>query len=589
VLEEMRIAGLGVIDDALLEFGRGLSVVTGETGAGKTMVVSGLALLMGARADSGLVRAGAIRAAVDGRFRIDPTGPLAQRVAELGGALDEDGTLLVSRTVGADGRSRAHVGGRSAPVGVLAELAEALVTVHGQADQLRLLKPSVQRELLDTYAGPAVLEPLVAYANTYARHRDVRAVLVELTTRSRERAQETDVLRFGVTEIESAALRPGEDIALDAEIERMSHVDALLTAASTARAALFDDTDSGDGADAMTSITAARRALEAAGDHDVRLAELARRVAEAGFLIVDAGTELASYVDSLEADPRRLEVAQERKAVISRLTRKYDDGAGGVAGVLAWAQAARERLVELDDGDDRRTRLAEERDQLAGEMAALAATISTARQTAATNLAHAVAEELAALAMPDATLTVAVSQAVLDADAPEGLHVGGQRLAYGPAGVDDIEIRLAAHTGAPARPLQRAASGGELSRVMLALEVVLGGADPVPTFVFDEIDAGVGGRAAVEVGQRLARLATSSQVIVVTHLPQVAAYADTHLVVEKAASDSVTQSGVTSVEGDDRVAELSRMLAGLSESELARGHAEELLAAAAAHRSDRSG
>jgi DNA repair protein RecN (Recombination protein N) len=584
----MRIAGLGVIDDALLEFGSGLSVVTGETGAGKTMVVSGLGLLMGARADAGLVRAGAERAVVEGRFRVDVNGPVAQRVAELGGELDADGTLLVSRAVGADGRSRAHVGGRSAPVGVLAELSADLVTVHGQSDQLRLLKPAVQRELLDMYAGAGVLEPLMTYADAYARHRDVCALLADMTSRSRERAQEADLLRFGLGEIEAAAPQLDEDTALAAEIERMTNVETLLTGANTARAALLGDSDDSDAVDAMTLLTSARTALESAGQHDGALAELARRIAEAGFLLADAGSELASYAHGLEADPARLDVAQERKALLSRLTRKYDDGSGGVAGVLGWARMARERLAEVDDGDDRRDQLAAERDRLHQQMSALAATISTGRQAAAARLAHAVAAELCALSMPDATVTIAVTQVVVDGTAGDTLLVDGRRLAYSPSGVDEIEVLLAAHAGAPARPLQRGASGGELSRVMLALEVVLGGADPVPTFVFDEVDAGVGGRAAVEVGQRLARLATSAQVIAVTHLPQVAAYADTHLVVEKAASGSVTSSGVTSVDGGDRVEELSRMLAGLAESELARGHAVELLAAAAAHRSDQS-
>jgi DNA repair protein RecN (Recombination protein N) len=589
VLEEMRIAGLGVIDDALLEFGPGLSVVTGETGAGKTMVISGLGLLMGARADAGLVRAGADRAVVEGRFRVEVGGPVAKRVAELGGELDVDGTLLVCRTVSADGRSRAHVGGRSAPVGALAELASDLVTVHGQSDQLRLLKPAVQRGLLDTFAGAAVLEPLATYVDAYARHREVCALLDDVTSRSRERAQQADLLRFGLNEIEVAAPQTDEDSALAAEIERLSNVETLQTATHNARSALLGDADNSDAVDAMTLLTAARTALESAGDHDAVLAELARRIAEAGFLLADAGAELASYADGLEADPARLQSAQERKALIARLTRKYDEGSGGVAGVLGWARKAAERLTDLDDGDDRRARLAEERDTLAQAMSSLAATISAARRVAAARLGAEVAAELAALSMPDATLTVAVTQVVVDESAEHGLQVDGRRLGFGPAGVDDIELLLVAHAGAPARPLQRGASGGELSRVMLALEVVLSGADPVPTFVFDEIDAGVGGRAAVEVGQRLARLATSAQVIVVTHLPQVAAYADTHLLVEKAASGSVTSSGVTSVDGAERVEELSRMLAGLAESELARGHAEELLAAAAAHRSDQSG
>ena len=617
MLEEVRITGLGVIEDAILEFSSGFTVVTGETGAGKTMVVTGLGLMFGGRADPARVRPGADRATVEGRLRIEPDGHVAEQVVEAGGELDDDGhTLIVSRSVSAEGRSRAHAGGRSVPVSLLTYLADDLVAVHGQADQQQLLRTARQREALDEFAGPAFAPVLADYQRTYARHREVLAELNELTARARERAQEAEDLQRSLEEIERAEPAEGEDAALLAEEERLAHADALHAAATTAHAALLGDPADGsyEGGDAITLLGGARQALDAVAAHDPALAGLAGRLSEAVYILSDIATELASYVESLDSDPARLAVVQERRAELNRLIRAYGgrvaspgpavqehpdpaiavaSGAAAaaaglvaaqagapdpgrepapavpdLASVLAWAEQARRRLTELAGDDDRIGALAGEEERLGEAVRDLGGQLTALRKEAAERFAAGVTTELTALAMPSATVTVLVTA----------------RDEFGPYGADDVEIRLAAHPGAPSLPLAKGASGGELSRVMLAIEVVFAGADPVPTFVFDEVDAGVGGKAAVEIGRRLARLARRAQVIVVTHLPQVAAFADTHLVVEKASDGSVISSGIARLDDSGRLQELSRMLAGLENSEFGLAHAAELLAAAGAER-----
>jgi DNA repair protein RecN (Recombination protein N) len=577
MLEEVRITSLGVIDEAVLELSGGFNVVTGETGAGKTMVVSGLGLLFGGKADPARVRPGADRAVVEGRLQIEPGGDVARQVNESGGDLDDDGrTLIMIRTVSAEGRSRATVGGRSVPVSLLTYLADDLVAVHGQADQQQLLRPARQRQALDQFSGPGFAELLTSYQRAYHRHQQVRAELDELATLAANRSREAEDLRRGLDEVQRAEPAEGEDLELVAEEERLANADALQTAATTAHEALLGDPASGtyDSADVISLLAAARSALESAAQHDPQLATLAARVGEAAYLLSDVAAELASYAQSIEADPGRLAVVQERRAELTRLVRSYGSGqpdgpAGGdLAAVLAWAKAAGARLAELDGDEDRITALAGQEAELAATVAELAGQLTAARTQTAGRFGEQVSAELAALAMPHARVTVAVTAA-------QG---------FGPQGADEVEIRLAAHPGATPLPLHKGASGGELSRIMLAIEVVFAGADPVPTFVFDEVDAGVGGKAAVEIGRRLARLARLAQVIVVTHLPQVAAFADTHLMVEKASDGTVVRSGITRLDDQGRVKELSRMLAGLEDSEFGRAHASELLAAAAAER-----
>ncbi|MGW0702491.1 DNA repair protein RecN [Streptomyces sp. NPDC002867] len=570
----MRIRSLGVIDDAVVELSPGFTAVTGETGAGKTMVVTSLGLLLGGRADPALVRIGAKSAVVEGRIRVSADAPAALRAEEAGAELDE-GTLLISRTVSAEGRSRAHLGGRSVPVGMLSELADELVAVHGQTDQQGLLRPARQREALDRYAGDAVTGPHAKYAAAYRRLRAVAGELDELTTRARERAQEADLLRFGLDEIAAVEPRPGEDVELAAEAERLGHAEALASAASVAHAALAGNPEDPEAVDATTLVAGAGRALDAVRAHDPALAALADRMGEISILLGDVAGELAGYADNLDADPLRLAAVEERRAALTQLTRKYGED---IAAVLTWAEQGAARLTELDGDDDRIGELVAERDALRRELSELAQTLTDARTEAAARFAEAVTEELASLAMPHARVSFAIRQT----DDPDGVEVGGRTVAYGPYGVDEVELLLAPHPGAPPRPIAKGASGGELSRVMLAVEVVFAGTDPVPTYLFDEVDAGVGGKAAVEIGRRLAKLARSAQVVVVTHLPQVAAFADRQLLVEKTNDGSVTRSGVTVLEGEDRVRELSRMLAGQEDSQTARAHAEELLAAARA-------
>ncbi|WP_420000284.1 DNA repair protein RecN [Streptomyces boninensis] len=556
----MRIQSLGVIDDAVVELSPGFTAVTGETGAGKTMVVTSLGLLLGGRADAALVRIGAKSAVVEGRVLVPDGAPAAVRAEEAGAELD-DGALLLSRTVSAEGRSRAHLGGRTVPVGILGELADDLVAVHGQTDQQGLLRPARQREALDRYAGDAVAVPLAKYAAAYARQRAVSTELDTITTRARERAQEADMLRFGLDEVAAVEPLPGEDVDLAAEAERLGHAESLTAAANAAHGALAGNPEDPETVDATALVAGAHRAVEAVRSHDPALAALADRLGEIGILVADVAGELAAYADGIDADPLRLSAVEERRAALAALTRKYGED---IAAVLAWAEQGAGRLAELEGDDDRIGELTAERDALTAELTELAAALTEARGEAATRFADAVTAELTELAMPHARVSVDIRQT---SD-------------FGPTGVDEVELLLAPHPGAQPRPIAKGASGGELSRVMLAVEVVFAGSDPVPTYLFDEVDAGVGGKAAVEVGRRLARLAQSAQVVVVTHLPQVAAFADRQLLVEKTSDGSVTRSGVTVLEGEARVRELSRMLAGQQDSETARAHAEELLEAA---------
>jgi DNA repair protein RecN (Recombination protein N) len=573
VLEELRLSSLGVIDTTVLELSPGFTAITGETGAGKTMLLTGLGLVLGDRADVGSVRAGSPAAEVEARFRVPADGPVASRAGEAGASLDDD-ELVVGRTIGAEGRGRAFVGGRTVPVAVLAELREHLVAVHGQSDQRGLLRPATQRATLDRFGG-AELEALAAgYRRTYRELAAVRDELMEVTTRSRERAREADLLRFGLAEIDAVAPTPGEDVAVRAKVARLAHADELRVAARAAHTALNAAEE--DGTDALSLIGAARRALDPLRARDGELDAIANRLAETAYLLSDLAADVASYEQAIDADPAALEASQARLAQLAGLCRKYGDD---VDAVLGWAEASRERHAELTGDDERVADLGEQHAALLAELSTSAAALSAARSRAAELLAARSSAELTELAMRDARLVVVVGQR----DDAAGLAMpDGRIVAFGPAGVDDVEILLEPHTGATPRSLHRGASGGELSRVMLALEVVLAGSDPVPTFVFDEVDAGVGGAAAVEIGRRLARLARSAQVIVVTHLPQVAAFADRHIVVTKSDDGAVTKATVHAVDADDRLHELTRMLAGLPDSEHGKSHARELLAAAGA-------
>ena len=580
MLAEIRIEALGAIGVATAEFDRGLTVLTGETGTGKTMVVTGLHLLGGARADATRVRSGSERAVVEGRFTTDELDPsAAERIDEIldssGAERDDDGSVIALRSVSRDGPSRAYLGGRSVPARSLSAFTGGLLTVHGQNDQLRLMRPDEQRAALDRFAGAG---PLL---ERYRKCRDewlvARRDLADRTGRTRELAQEADRLTFALSEIDTVDPAPGEDEALAAEIGRLGELDALREAVQGARSALTGADDPGaaehESRSATEGLARAGALLESTADPVLR--GLAGQLAEALTLAADTARELGAFLAELPADAAALESKLVRQAALRGLTRKY---AADIAGVLDWAAESRRRLAEIDVSEEALGVLARRVDELAGQVAAVAAELSGMRARAAAELAGAVTAELAGLAMEDAVFTATVGTPAARADDSAPLSLPSGRVAHaGPDGVDVVEFGLAPRRGTGVLPLHKSASGGELSRVMLALEVVLAGSAAGTTMVFDEVDAGVGGRAAVRIGQRLARLARSQQVIVVTHLPQVAAYADTHLVVGGGAAGEVRR-----LDDSGRVAELARMLAGLGESDTARAHARELLDAARA-------
>lgn len=559
MLAELRLSGLGVIEEATLPLHPGLNVVTGETGAGKTMVVSGLLLLFGARADSALVRAGVTSAHVEGIVEVPADHPAAIRVAEAGGTA-EDG-LVLARSVSAEGRSRAYVGGRAAPVGVLAEVGEHLLAVHGQADQWRLRDPEQHREVLDRFGGDPIAKARAAYREKWERLGEVRATLQRLRSEARNRVVELEGLQVGLEHIERVAPVEGEDLDLRIEDERLSHADELRQHIAEAHSALVDSEDDGpDQPSTLTLLARARSSLESVAGLDSSAKELADRVVEIGHLTVELAADVSRYAADIELDPGRLAFVQERRAELAGLMRRYGPE---LRDVLSWAEQAALRHAELSGADERIVELEREEQQLGAEQDRVAAALTAVRTEAAVRLAERVTAELAQLAMGAAVVTVEVTSAD-----------------PGPHGADSVAIVLAANPGAPGRSITKAASGGELSRVMLALEVALGASQTgpeVPIFVFDEVDAGVGGAAARSVGARLAALAEHTQVIVVTHLAQVAAYADSHLVVTKATDGTVTASDVRVVQGPEREDEIARLLAG-SVSEAAREHARELLA-----------
>ncbi|MEI3843929.1 MULTISPECIES: DNA repair protein RecN [unclassified Microbacterium] len=559
MIEEMRLRDLGVIAEAVLPIGPGFTAITGETGAGKTMVVTGLGLLLGARADSGAVRAGASQASVAGVWVVPNTGRVAETVADAGGELepldDRRGELYLSRTLTAEGRSRASVGGRAAPAGVLADLAEELVVVHGQSEQLRLRSAAAQRDALDRFGGSAIAEARSAYAEAWERWRALDAQLEEITANRERRQAEAEDLRAALALIEATDPQPGEDEALTERAERLANAEDLRLAASLARAALSDE----EGENDISSLAAeARRALERAADP--QLAALAEGIAELGYRATDIAGQLSAYLADLdESGPHELAAVEERRAALGALIRAH----GSLDAALELWNTGSARLAELDDDGERVERLTTERDEARAALDEAATVLTRRRTDAAERLGAAVTEELHALAMPDARLEVSVSPG------SESAH-----------GRDDVAILLAPHPGAEPRSVSRGASGGELSRVMLAIEVVISATDPVPTFVFDEVDAGIGGAAAIEVGRRLARLARTSQVIAVTHLAQVAAFASNHLTVVKSNDGQVTASSVRRLEGAEREAEMARLLSGLADSDAALEHARELLALA---------
>jgi DNA repair protein RecN (Recombination protein N) len=581
VLAEIRIEALGAINAATAEFDRGLTVLTGETGTGKTMVVTGLHLLGGGRADASRVRSGSERAVVEGRFTTTDVGEhVSLRVDDIldssGAERDDDGSVIAARSVSREGPSRAYLGGRSVPAKSLSTFTTELLALHGQNDQLRLMRPDEQRAALDRFIDGDTR--LARYRGIRDEWLAARRDLADRRQRARELAQEADRLQFGLNEIDAAAPGPGEDEALVTEIRRLSELDALREAAQSARAALsgeLDEVSDAGATSAVDGVAHAKTALEATDD--VALRALGGRLGDALAVIGDVSTELGGYLAELPSDASTLENKLARQGELRNLTRKY---AADIDGVLDWARDARDRLAQLDVSEETLAALAQRVDELRTTLVAAAAELTKVRTKAAKALAKAVTAELAGLAMSGAGFSISVAPLVARGDDSAPLVLpSGETVHAGHDGVDAVEFGFTPHSGSDVLPLAKSASGGELSRVMLALEVVLAASAEGTTMVFDEVDAGVGGRAAVQIGRRLARLARTHQVIVVTHLPQVAAYADVHLVVDS--GDGRNKSSVVRrLHDDDRVAELARMLAGLGESDSGRAHARELLEAA---------
>lgn len=553
----IRLSSLGVIEEAELELSAGFTVITGETGAGKTMVVTALGLLRGERSDLGLVRHGAAQARVEAAVEVPPGSALEAIVTEAGGVI-EDGELLLGRVLSAQGRSRAFVGGSGVPATVLSAVSDELVAVHGQSDQHRLLRTAEQRSALDQFAGEAFAAPYVEFGPKFARLREIDRRVDELRIHAQERARELDLLAFGLDEISAVEPQDGEDDDLLSEEGKLAHAEALVMASQHAHDALAGDDTDIEGARSL--VAEALSALDGVRGHDRELDALTLRANEVGILLDEIGGELSSYSSRVDLDPARLAVVQERRAALTGLLRKYgptmDD-------VFAWQEKSSTRLGELSDDDSRIQELTTEHETLEPVVLGLARQMSTSRIEAARRLSDLVTAELAALSMPHALLEVRINCREDDKLTPHGL--------------DDVDFLFAANNGMQPRPLNKGASGGELSRLMLALEVVLVDQKTVPTLVFDEVDAGIGGKAAVEVGRRLGRLAQHAQVLAVTHLPQVAAFADHHFHVQKDDDGFVTSSSVVALEGEARVDELARMLAGQEDSATAQAHARELL------------
>lgn len=562
MIEEISIRNLGVIGEARLPLGPGFTAITGETGAGKTMVVTALGLLLGERSDASAIRSGSGAAVVEGHWQVDENGAVADRVRDAGG--DMDGReLILGRSVSQEGRSRAVVGGRTAPVGVLNEIGQQLVVVHGQSDQIRLRSATAQREALDRFAGVELQTVLGNYQELYRRWQANQGELDVLIAERDRRSREAEDLRLAMAEIEAASPQRGEDVELTERADRLTNLEDLRLAAAQAHELLSSDTID-EALDVSGLLETARRQVERVSDHDPDLVPIGESITSAAYLVSEIAVQLASYLSALDSDSgRELEVVQERRAELNSLMRKYgptlDD-------TIDYLDSGSGRLLELDNDSDRIDSLGRDVEVDRAALIDHAARLSDIRRAYAIRLSERVTAELSALAMANARLSVEVSD----------------RSDYSLTGKDQVAILLQPHSGAEPRPLGRGASGGELSRVMLAIEVVIAGSDPVPTFIFDEVDAGVGGASAIEIGRRLAKLSRSAQVIVVTHLAQVAAFATNHLRVLKDSDGAVTASSVQQLDGEQRIAEMARLLSGLQDSESGLAHARELIETARA-------
>lgn len=548
MIESISIRNLGVIAEAELEFGSGFTALTGETGAGKTMVLTALNLLLGGRADSGAIRSGEQQLQVSGTWLVSDA-QLKADLSELG-ADTSDSRLIVSRSLSSDGRSKALLGGISVPISTLAQFSERLVAVHGQSDQLRLKSASAQREALDIFGNHRT--ELDAYRSAYSAYRDLSARLERMRSAGAADQARIAILREQISAIEALNIQEQELEEISQRIERLSNVESLRVSATLAHDALSSDGD----LDALIALGVSRKALESASDPI--LSELASRLRELGNLTQEVASELSSYLHSLDADPAQLDILMDRRAAIVSLERRYGRSAQELLDSLPELQS---ELLDLDSSDEQIEKLEMQLEASLSQLAKAANALTEKRHHAASELASSVTAELAQLAMSGSRLMVDIQ--------PLG--------DFESSGNDRVEFLLAAFSGADPRPLSKGASGGELSRIMLAIELVLAGPTATPTMIFDEVDAGVGGQAALELGRRLAKLSESTQVLVVTHLAQVAAFAGTQIRVLKNSDGSVTESQVSVLSQKEREVELARMLSGNPESSVALEHARELL------------
>ncbi|CAB0506517.1 DNA repair protein RecN [Corynebacterium diphtheriae] len=566
MLSDITIHNLGVIPSASLELSEGLTVLTGETGAGKTMVVTGLRLLAGGRAEAQRVRSGSSQAVVEGRFLLDSVAPESAEMARAvvsaaGGALDENGEVIVSRTVSAQGRSRAHLGGRSVPAASLVEFSKEVLTIHGQNDQLRLLNSDRQRDALDRFSQK-ISALMTVYSEAYRAWKNLSKDLQERQASKRELAQEVDRLEFAIREISEVDPQPGEEADLLVQIARLQDVDDLRAQAVGALSVIdgaagvegYATCDSSDADAASDLIGQALSSVRVSSDPTLQ--GVSQQLEAVTSILMEVSAQLGGFLDELPADPQMLDKLLQRQQALKQLTRKY---ASDIDGVVKWKLKAEQKLESIDVSPEALDQLKKETALAERKMNDAGMALRAARIEAAQELSNAVTKELHGLAMPKAMFSV-----VVHPTEPQ------------PSGFDEVEFCLAPNNATDPRPLASSASGGELSRVMLALEVILSAGQHGNTLVFDEVDAGVGGRAAVEIGRRLARLAQNNQVIVVTHLPQVAAYADTHLHVAKDVGESTVTSGVEKLSEERRVEDLARMLAGLEDTDTGRAHAREL-------------
>ncbi len=549
MIETLSIRSLGVISSAQLELQPGFTAITGETGAGKTMLLTGLGLLLGERADSSVVRSGEKQLLVEGRI-ISKDSELQNKLVELGAEIN-DGEILINRTVTTDGRSRAAIGGASVPISTLNSVAQELVTVHGQSEQIRLKSIAKQREALDEFGGEKLALALTSYSQVFTQFKELEQRLNRMRSSSEQDAFRITKLKEQIADLERLEPKLGELTSLSDQLTRLSNVEGLRLAASEAHELL-----AGEELDARSQIGRAKRILESSTDGTLR--EIADLASEATGLINEIALQLSSYLRDLEADPQTLDQLQRRKAELVALERKYGSSIDELAEQLPSLQS---QLLDLDSSDEQIEKLEMQLGAMESQLSAAAKALTQERKKAATELSKRVSDELGQLAMGDAQLEISI----------------GVLSEFEQSGADRVEFLLANRSGAEPRPLSKGASGGELSRIMLAIELVLAGKTPLPTMIFDEVDAGVGGGAAVELGRRLRELARSTQVIVVTHLPQVAAFADHQIRIFKDSTGGVSASSVSVLSQTEREQELARMLSGNSDSEIALSHAKELL------------